>query len=227
MRAVKLIATYDEYDDRNLGLMLQGVAKSEGFMACRDGSVIAHDLLEHQNGVSNIGPVWDEMEALGGIWYCRGQWGDLMNGRSYHTPAYNIAHDVTRMFEQWRDQEHAYCGPGYGRIGIRAHDYDEDFREIVGQAKAMIFQEADENWNDADLEQYAQFAMHRLRSGFSKAKRRYEGHGKSRYYGHGMFRAIKEAVAPQIKHLDWEGQELVLRYGNGEATCAPAELEYD
>ncbi len=76
MRHVRLVATSDEYDNE-LGFKIKGTTAFEGFMACRNGELTAHDLLEHQNGLAAMGTVWDELEAIGGIWQVRGRHGDM------------------------------------------------------------------------------------------------------------------------------------------------------
>lgn len=232
MKHVRLIAAADEYDSTP-GLIIKGTPSFDDLMTDRNGLLIAHDLLEHQNGVEPMGTVWDEMEALGAIWYIRGQWGDMMTDtRSYHSPAVNVASDVTRMFSQWLD-EGCFWGPGGPRVGSRAHDFDEDFREIVEIARRDIPREFNDmgrgdpdedsnGWNqdmrDA-FPEYLQFALHRMRSGFRKAQRRFERGGASRWNGHNLFYAVKEAVKQAARHIDYEGQEFRLSYGDGEARC--------
>jgi len=48
--------------------------------AGRSGLMLAHDLLEHQNGAAALGTVIDEMEAFGAIWAIRGQHSVLFDG---------------------------------------------------------------------------------------------------------------------------------------------------
>lgn len=62
MRAIRLVAMCDEYDTKP-GLVLKGCASFDGLMADRDGTLTAHDVLEHQNGIAAMGPVWDEWEG--------------------------------------------------------------------------------------------------------------------------------------------------------------------
>lgn len=103
VRAVRLVAALDEYDNTP-GLKIVGVPDVDGMAVERtDGVLIAHDLLEHQNGLSEIGTVWDELEALGGIWQVRGRTGDMFV-RNIHTPQVNIASDITRMFPDWQNE---------------------------------------------------------------------------------------------------------------------------
>ncbi|MGE3645673.1 MAG: hypothetical protein AB7F96_17655 [Beijerinckiaceae bacterium] len=69
-RKVTLIGVSDEYNSKP-GLGLEGSTAYDGFMACRDGSTIAHDLVEHVNGHKAIGPIADELQALGAVWFVR------------------------------------------------------------------------------------------------------------------------------------------------------------
>ena len=67
MRYVRLQVAEDQLSGE-LGLKIKGMRATEG-MAMGSGLLVAHDLLEHQNGLRAIGSVGDELEALGGIWH--------------------------------------------------------------------------------------------------------------------------------------------------------------
>lgn len=213
MRHVRLIAAVDEYDTTP-GLIVKGTPKSEGMMADRDGLLIAHDLIEHQNGAQHIGTVWDELEALGGIWHARGRWGDMMQKHgTMHSPAVNVASDVTRMFMEWSSDP---MPPAKHRLkATRPCDHDEDFLEILEIARHDIPREySPEDIDREELEQYLTEALHRMRTGFRKANKRFG----SRFASNSQMRAIKEAVESVAGHIDYEGQEFVLSYGDGKAT---------
>lgn len=232
MRYIRLVAMCDEYDS-DPGLVVKGTAPYEGMMADREGGLVAHDVLEHQNGIAEIGSVWDELEALGGIWQVRGRHGDLQQSHGWaFSPAENVASDVTRMFSEWLCEGHP---PGGFKVGALPHLYDDDFQEIVDIARRHIWQECNDmgrgeegedehGWTPelhAALEDYLKLALHRMRAGFRKAERRF-GDG---YGGWELYRAIKEAVAG-IKP-DFEGQEFLLAYGAGEARCYEAPVPFD
>lgn len=220
MRSIRLIAASDEYDS-TLGFVLKGCKSFDGLMADRDGLLTAHDICEHQNGIKNMGPVWDELEALGGIWYCRGQWGDLLTdaGRAY-SPAQNIASDVTRMFFEWLNSDQQALGPNGLRAGSRPSLWDDDFAEVIQYARNDIPGELEpEDYTSEQLETYLTLALHRMRAGFRKAARRYERKGASRFAGNEQMRAIRDAVARAVKCIEFEGQEFILSYGNGAAQC--------
>lgn len=224
MRHVTLVAVSDEFDTKP-GLALKGApVNAPGFMADREGVLIAHDLLEHVNGPREIGSVWDELEALGAIWQVRARHGDLFTGRpSYSSMAVNIASDLTRMFADWIGEER-YCGPGRFTVGTRPHDYDSDFLECIEIARKDIPHESNcpRDWEEIapHLETYLALALRRMRIGFRKAQKRY---GKG-FHGSNQFVAIREAVA--AARVEFEGQEFRLSYGNGEAQVSEIWSEY-
>ena len=224
MKHVRLITAKDEYDT-SLGFVLKGTPAFDDLMVDRDGMLIAHDLLEHQNGTKHMGPIWDELEALGGIWNVRGRHGDMMTERaSLYSPAENVAADIVRMFPEWD----GYNGPG--SMATKAHDYDEDFQDIISHARKGIkaeYRDKLEYFSPKELEAYLTLVLHRLRTGYNKAKRRYSN---GQYHGHSMFRAVMAAVASATRSIDWEGQEFRLSYGldvNGNARAIASPIYED
>ena len=217
-RYVTLIAAQDEYDTE-LGFILKGCPSFDGLAADRKGSQIAHDIIEHQNGAKAMGPVWDELEALGGVWYCRGQYGFPDNHRNYHSPASNMASDITRMWQDWSYTDDCYLGPKGLTVGSKSHLSDEDFLEIIEIARQDIPKE----YNDPDeshdgLELYLTLALHRMRSGFNKASKRfYREHDGM--FAYRQYQAIIDAVSNALRDVHFEGQEFRLSYGDGEASC--------
>lgn len=230
MRHIRLIAAPDEYDTAP-GLIVKGTPLLEGMMADREGGLVAHDLLEHQNGAEHIGYVWDELEALGGIWHVRGRHGNLMQKHgSMYSVAENVASELTRMFSDWLSEG---APPFEHRAkATKPHDYDEDFLEIIEISRRDIPREHNDmgrgdpdepadGWTDelkASLGDYLTEALHRMRTGFRKAERRF-GREHDYFYGHRLYRAVRDAVADAARFIDFEGQEFVLSYGDGEATC--------
>ncbi|MBA3831641.1 MAG: hypothetical protein H0X34_07070 [Chthoniobacterales bacterium] len=227
MRHIRLIAAADEYDTAP-GLIIKGQPDFESLMADRDGTLIAHDILEHQNGTEPMGAVWDELEALGAIWQVRGRHGDMASRRpSFHSAQSNVASEVTRMFSEYETDPNN--GPGGLLVGSRPHLYDEDFAEIIEIARRDIPREYNNMGNGSEgedangwspelheiFETYLTLALHRMRAGFRKAEKRF-GDG---FAGHSLFVAIRDAVGDAVKSVDYEGQEFRLSYGNGEATC--------
>jgi len=201
MKYVRLVATDDQYDTE-LGLVLKGTPITDDLMADRNGQMIAHDLVEHQNGPANIGTVWDEMQALGGIWHTRGRHGDFTSG--YWSPHQTIAHDLARMYEEddCMDVPALHTCP---------HECDEDFEHIISLARPIIMREAyDEEDADPDrIDAFLQPVIGHMRTGYRKATKRF-GHD---YESNNLYHAIKRAWTTP----EYAGQEFILAYGNGQA----------
>ena len=208
MTSIRLIAINDEYDT-SPGLALAGTHHGEdGFFADRTGGMIAHDIVEHQNGAGAIGTVFDELQALGGIWLCHGEWGDFTNSRHGHTAHSNLSSAVARMFEDWACESNP-------RIPRTYSDYrtDEDFAEIINLARAGIIAENYNRNGDTpeeaeSMESYLSDAMSLMRIGYRKALRR---HG-STDVANSLYHAIEDALKPIASCLDYVGQEFVLTY---------------
>lgn len=212
MRHVRLIAVCDEYDTAP-GFALKGApVHADGFASDRDGILIAHDLLEHVNGREHIGTVWDELEALGAIWQVRARHGELFTGRPSHYGTHeNLASDLVRMFPEW-------CAEG---APPRAHlikrtrpcDHDADLLEVIGYARRDLPRE----WEGDDLDLtamdcYLTEALHRMRTGYRKARRKY-GDG---YKGANLFTSIRDAIKGGYPP-EFEGMEYTLSYNQAGA----------
>lgn len=219
MRHVRLIAVEDDFDSTP-GLAVRGVHRGEGFMADREGRLVAHDILEHQNGAKEIGSVWDELEALGGAWFVRGQNGDMVrNGPTYHRPEVHIASDIERMFTDCSWSQEGYSPAAKG--GLRAGREDDAFREIIEIAERNIraeFRSSGDDLEEAALKAYLTEALQRLRIGYRKAAKRF----RCKWHALETFRAIRDALRPVAKHCE-EGREYVLHYGKGRAYVTEAD----
>lgn len=218
MRWITLEAVADEYDTAP-GFALADAKRYEGFMADRGDVLLAHDIVEHQNGLTSIGPIWDELEAMGGIWHARGQWGDMMT-KSIHSPHHNVASDITRMA---RDVAQGDDLPSAHELlwsfpKTRPSDYDEDFMEIIEQARRDIPEEIDDIEADFDIDNYLAHALARMRIGFRKCARRFD---YSRFASNEQFRAISEAVKAAAPDIEFEGQRFRLGWGQGECEIQP------
>lgn len=223
MRHVLLTVCDDEYGS-GLGFHLAKTPKYDGFMVDTTGFMIAHDLLEHQNGAQNIGPVWDEMEALGSVWHLRGRHGDFLRGektRNLFTPEETIAADLVHMYSSWD----GWNGPG--SMNTKPHEHDESFDEIIEYARRDIPKGygsyPGNDFSYAEMESYLTLARHRLRTGYNKSRRRFGDHW---YDGPELFCRIRDAVADAIREIEYEGQEFRLSYGKGQAYVQEVFPEY-
>lgn len=231
MRTVILEAFTDE-EFGNLGLRI--VDAPRGANAATDGLLLAHDLIEHVNGLREIGSIDDELEALGAIWYVRGQHDDLRrdNVGSMYSVHENIASDVVRMFSDFFYGAHVTLNAPR----TVACDADEDFREIIRCAlKSTRAEVGDPDKSDDEIiaqeKAYIAVCLPRMRIGYRKARRKYEGRGRSRYAANNLFWEISDAVEPHAKHAS-EGQRYRLTYGfesngNARAYCEESYEDSD
>jgi hypothetical protein len=216
MRHLTLISFEDE-PTGELGLIFKGCEGPE-ILADTTGRLLAHDLLEHQNGFDRIGCPEDELEAMGGLWQVRGRHGDMVEDerRSHWTPIQSLGWELVTIASQTDSSEGGWR-PRHHRYRTHRHDYDEEFMEAIDFARPKIRDELRDNEGHLDVEAFLDNALHLMRRGFRKAERRF-GDG---FLGVDTFRRVMEAIKPHAKNLDGPGQLFRLSYGDGRATCKP------
>lgn len=209
MKRVKLIAQ----EDRELGgcgLVIEGMRPDVTVNPAQDGLTLAHDLVEHVNGVWEIGTIDDELEALGAIWFVRGQFNDLRrdNRGSQVSVHQNIAADVVRMFRDF------FYGAPVDLVPLKtkAHEEDSEFKTILDYAFDDMPGEIDaEDRGEtfaARRARYMAVCLPRLRRGYRKAAAKY----KSGIFANKLFWTIAEATESVAKHAQ-PGEEYTLTYG--------------
>jgi hypothetical protein len=218
MKTVILEAFRDE-NTGELGLGVVGMPRDQNTNAANDGLLIAHDLIEHVNGPEQIGSIDDELEALGAVWYVRGQHGELRRDGigSCCSVEENLASDVVRMF---RDHISGNQHVSYAPLRTRPVTHDYDLRCVLDYADASYLSD----FNDWEYEEarrrwgpYRAVALHRMRMGYRKARRKWER--KGHFAANAQFWAIAEATDRAAKHPEFEGMRYKLSFGNGEAYC--------
>lgn len=179
-----------------------------GMFTIQDGLILAHDILEHQQGVAKIGSIGDEMVALGGVCYTRAQWGELRrDSRSYHSPIENVSSDIWNMAQLYFDQ-----GIPFRQKLVTSKC--EDPSGIVDD----VIENAYQYWNkNVDTDKVVPMA---LRETYLESCRVYMVHGAKlahRRFGSGLlannlFWEIEAATDRTVKSLEYEGQEFTLGY---------------
>lgn len=217
MRHVRLETWDDEHG--NLGLIIKGTPKEEGIFSSSDGLLIAHDLLEHQQGVKKIGCPEDELIALGAVWHMRARWGTML---TKHQNIWSMEENLGLNIESvWRDLDGCGWWPGGKRYRTHAHDHDESFDAALEFTRKHMIEDAEASENVADMDAFLTDAKHLLRIGYRKSERRF-GTG---FDGADQMCAVRDAVNRIVPLVEIEGQEFILAYGNGEARCYEARVE--
>jgi hypothetical protein len=212
------LVSFEDEPSGNLGLIFKGTEGPEIF-ADSSGTLLAHDLLEHQNGFGRIGCPEDELEAMGGLWQVRGRWGDMVDEDwrvwSIWSPVQTLGWELVTIARHTAEGENVHWSPRLGRYHTRRHDYDEDFMEAIDFARPKIREEVRDSEGFFDIEAFLENALHLMRRGFRKAQRRFGDDT----LGIDTFRRFKEAVAQHCKNVEAPGEEYRLSYGNGRVTC--------
>ena len=217
MTYLTLIARTDQHSGE-LGLMIKGVPVIDYFMVANEGFLIAHDILEHQNGLGAIGSIGDELEALGGVWFIRGQHCDMRRDRpAYHSPELDIASDVSNM-----------AGMFWNGVPLRVsykntkpHDQDENFQEIINMARSDFYSEYDQT--AGVIPEYWEACLHYMRTGYRKAAKRFNNRSM---LANSMFWNIADACDSACQHVEYEGQTFRLSYTADDASCFEI-IDYD
>lgn len=155
-----------------LGVRFDGVNVSDELLSfTTSGILIAHDLVEHVNGMSSIGSISDELEACGGVWFVRGQNYAISQ---YHPPHHDVASDICRMAS-----EIGFMGfhPESKPMRLTGHPMECDMDDIMQEARRMI--RAEDIEIDAEISSYLDAAPGLIALGYSKAVKRWSRYGGS------------------------------------------------
>lgn len=181
-------------EDQNLGrhgLIIQG--SSPELFAATSPTLLVHDLIEHQNGPTAIGTVWDEFEALGGAWATRGVWGDGVTDKG-------IESDLDSIWEDWQGLDF----PPLPRINFVGEN--EDITCIVREFTPYGF----ESEQIQLLENFKFLAESYMQRGFHRCMKRFAVGG--RFGPSNLWHELTEALEPAMRDL-YIGQRFTLQYG--------------
>ena len=189
------------------GYMVEGVPFINYPMATQEGFSIAHDLLEHVNGVESIGSIDDEIEALGGVWFVRGQHGRLENtGKPRYVPEEHLSSDISNMAR-------IYNGGVEFKTPVpetEEHELDCVWEAIIQLGRRDITFEMDKEEIDQErLDHYFDACLHYMRTGYDKAALRFNDDS---WAANQLFWAIAEGADPYVRCAGPEGQDLVLSF---------------
>jgi len=188
------------------GLLIEGARAS--LNAATDGVLAAHDIIEHNNTVNDIGDITDELEALATTWWVRGEFNDLRrdNIGSALSPYEHMASDISLMAE--------YISFGTASVPtlLKTHAccYDDDFTLMISMAR-KIFHATLKNDNCADTfrrvsEAYRYFStvIHYMRRGYRKAVKQYKKLGQ--IGTNNLFWRLARAIDADFQYIDVGGR---------------------
>ena len=189
-----------------LGISVKG---TKPFLQCAySGLLVAHDLLEHQQGLNRIGTIGDELIALGGIWFVRGQYGDInRNARNMSSAEESLATDFITLAEYFINGT-----PIRENIPARA---DSELKEIAKHCLSLVDLNSVFSGCIHKKREFETAAIRLFSKGYGMARRRYERKDKARggFLVNSLFWEIAETLDKTVfSELYSVGQEWQLSY---------------
>lgn len=192
------------------GLAVEGIKMFEDFNAAIEGALIAHDVLEHQQGFEKIGSIGDELIALGGVWFIRGEVNDITGKPSMHSAMTHVASEVARMADYVI----------LSQVPIR-EDLDPtinpdecyDYELIVREAKQTFYNERLEDIKEqgiklSQINHYFDAVINLMAKGYRMADDRL----KCQQRANTMFWEIARQIDTVAKQIHYPGQQFILSY---------------
>jgi len=191
-----------------------------GNVSIGDGTVIAHDLIEHTHGPANIGGVIDELIAIGAVWFVRGRHGDMQRraSTSRHAPDMALAQEIAHVMETLIRYPESFCRRDVPRT--QWHSDDETFKFCAEYAYRTLREDRDKDEMDilreivGPRERVEEMIVSCMRRGYNLCRARFRHRGD--YGPNNLFWAIAEEINDYTKrgHLEKDHeQHFKLHYG--------------
>ncbi len=144
-----------------LGIIINGTNVDDNIFVVFSGRGIAHDLVEHVNGVDSIGTVTDEFQALGSLWYTRGETGTITDD--------GMVNDLLGLVG-------GYTINGLGPVIPEQpeSDYDNTFEWVIESFMEKVGRELDDEDDvNINLDLFCDQALKGFRLGVEKQEKRF------------------------------------------------------
>ena len=204
------------------GFEIHGQRNTNGMFVGTTGILVAHDLIEHVNGIEMIGGLGDELMALGGIWETRGQWGDMWRGKYANklSSEKNIAGELPELYRVFLQ------GVPF-RIEIPPYikDYEElyEFWDDSIAEEGIKMTRGDWSEDEFDLDKWVEFVEAGRYFFVAGAKKLNDIWETATLQANNQFWAIHDEVEDALTRDIWEDQLYHLAYGSGAASIVPIE----
>lgn len=203
----ELLTVKTDQETGELGLLFNSCPVISYPMVATEGLLVAHDFLEHVNGLGKIGSIDDELEALGGVWFVRAQFADIRRGSvSRVSPEESLQSDIINMAS-------IYVNGVDFKSEVPEVDSDHYLIETFSFICDISIEEIDmyDDITDDKLkrfEHYKKSALSYMINGYEKACKKYDDKPE---WVNTVFWNIAEAVDDRLKSVDLiEGQEFEL-----------------
>jgi hypothetical protein len=187
-----------------------------------DSYLIAHDIVEHVNGIEEIGGIGEELQAMGGIWNTRGKLSDIRRPHPIVSAHESLAHDFCELARRWFYGEETLGNPPE----LVETGYEEDFEWIWNHTMEMLPEEADEYYSEEKAEEFRKAAEAYFHYGIQKHEEMYGDGCKANV----IFYEIVYTLETLMKRTaeEWECIKLTIDFDNREASAYMDDIyDYD
>lgn len=208
MKQINFTVMYSDIFDV-YGLVPDGV-DDERYTPITNGGLLAHDVVEHINGIRKIGSFTDEFEALGALMFVRGNYADF----GFYSAEESIASDFTFLAEEWH--LNADEDLSYSREPRKHYFLDTIWEYIEGYIKCP------DEMLESERHYFINSARVYFKRGYLKASRKYP----DEFSAYQLFDTVKynfEKMFPTGFREHQEGTRIILRY---DVQNAAAKLSY-
>ena len=187
------------------GFILEG---TQGLDASREGRLLAHDILEHVNGLAEIGGRSDEVQALGAVLFGRTIIEDI-----------NIGYDLEREFEYFIDDASTYGHTPAQVLG----DYEDEIEEALNLIDYQYHIDNMYEPAEVSIEDFKTVMRDTLRLGIQKAETKY----KSSITLGSLFHKVQTELDEKLKYAnEWDTITLTID-ADFNVQCNITEYDFD
>ena len=199
-----------------LGYSLAHTLEIDYPMVATEGALIAHDIIEHVNGIEKIGTIADELQAVAGVWRTRGQFADIRcdNVGRMHSPQDNVLSDVLGMGRAVHE--------GSASLIMREYDVeqaheDPDYGDLLEYLTPRMIQEYIESETSEACgiewcKEYYETTLYHFAKGWAAHVEQHPEAFKANNHYWGMAQALDPWMTPE-----YEGQQIQLHYDLSES----------
>ena len=196
-----------------------------------EGLLVAHDIIEHVNGLDGIGTIADELQAISGIWLTRGSTGELRRDR--------VGSAVPIDENVWSDVQNmaTMVATGQSSLIFRSKPTEDDYDSLgwcehllddVEGLQEYIEAETDETMSIEWCQQYLDTVAYHLIKGEVQYHRNYADMASrfGEYAPNTLFWDIAERMDAVLQDEPWNGVSINIDFDRMNVDINIIEGEY-
>ena len=224
-KTYKIIVQQDDYTGE-WGWVIDGLSDMDQPSVTSDPYLIAHDIIEHVNGIDEIGGIGEELQAMGGLWNTRGQHGLIRREYTPHSPQKSVGYDFSNMCIRFLQGEAMGCEIPE----LEESEFEDDFNDIWECALEVIedeleYIELEDDEIEKKIKEFHKSAESLFHLGVIKHQKLYG----DRLNAYTLFYGIVDALEGKIEHEPEYNEriQITINYDDLEVDAIYLEEEYE